>query len=60
MSDATILTNPAPLSSVRLESRAKGPPTIEIKVYAASAQEAADEATRLYDALLRTYAEDAA
>lgn len=57
MAEAVALTNPEPQSSVRIESRAKGAPTIEVKVYSGSVQEAAALATAQYDALMRRYAE---
>lgn len=53
---ATVTESPAPLSSVQIEGRAKGPPAISVKVYAADVAEAARLAREQYDALVSTYA----
>lgn len=55
--EATVLANPAPMCSVEIASRAKGPPAITVKVYGATAAEAATLATAEYDKLVRLYAE---
>lgn len=55
---ATVLTNPAPLSSVQIEQAAKGPPRCTVKVYAASVEEAAQIATDIYDRLVARYRDD--
>ncbi len=44
-----------PLSSVQIEGRAKGPPSITVKVYAADVAEAARQAREQYDALVALY-----
>jgi hypothetical protein len=49
---------PAPLSSVQIEGRAKGPPAITVKVYAADVTEAARVAQEQYDALVERYRGD--
>lgn len=54
----TVLTNPAPQSSVQIEQAAKGPPRMTVKVYAASADEAAEIATVIYDRLVARYREE--
>lgn len=53
---ATVTESPAPLSSVQIEGRAKGPPAISVKVYAADVAEAARLAREQYDALVSSYA----
>ena len=57
--DATVLTNPAPQSSVQIEQAAKGPPRITVKTYAASTSEAATTAQAIYDALVLRYSQEA-
>jgi hypothetical protein len=54
--DATITESPAPLSSVSIETRAKGAPAFTVKVYAADVAEAARLAREQYDALVAAYA----
>ena len=48
-----------PLSSVQIEGRAKGPPAITVKVYAADVAEAARQASEQYDALVALYRQQA-
>lgn len=58
MTESAIATlNPAPLSSVQIEQAAKGSPRVTVKVYAADAEAAMFEATRLYDLLVGRYSE---
>lgn len=45
-----------PMSSVQIEGRAKGPPAISVKVYAADVADAARIAREQYDALVASYA----
>lgn len=52
----TVTESPLPQSSVQIEGRAKGPPAISVKVYAADVSEAARLAREQYDALVATYA----
>jgi len=47
---------PAPSSSVELSQTAKGATQVTVKAYAASADEAAATAQRLYDAITGKYA----
>ena len=47
---------PVPQSSVELSQTAKGTTTVTVKVYAATADEAASLAQRLYDELTVKYA----
>lgn len=51
----TVNEAPQPLSSVQIEGRAKGPPAITVKVYAANVTEAARSAREQYDALVERY-----
>lgn len=52
----TVTESPAPLSSIQIEGRAKGPPAITVKVYAADVADAARIAREQYDALVASYA----
>jgi hypothetical protein len=54
--NATIHTCQQALSSVEIETRAKGAPAFKVKVYAADVAEAARLATEQYDALVQRYA----
>lgn len=56
---ATVLANPAPQSSVTLSQTAKGLTQCEVKVYASDPEEAARQATALYDSLVQRYAREA-
>lgn len=58
MSDVTVVQSQAPMSSVQIEGRAKGPPAITIKVYSESIEEAARIAQEQYDALVAKYAQE--
>lgn len=60
IASATVLADPAPQSSVQIEGRAKGPPAVTVKVYAADVVEAARLAREQYDALVTLYATPAA
>ncbi len=53
--NATVLANPAPMSSVQIEQAARGGPRITVKTYASSTAEAAEIATATYDALVQRY-----
>ena len=57
MSGTNLTINEAtePLSSVQIEGRAKGPPSITVKVYATDVAEAAKLARDQYDALVALY-----
>lgn len=52
----TVTESPLPQSSVQIEGRAKGPPAVTVKVYAADVAEAARLAREQYDALVTAYA----
>lgn len=52
----TITESPAPMSSVQIEGRAKGPPAVTVKSYSASIDDAASEAMRIYDMVCARYA----
>ena len=52
----TVTESPAPMNSVQIEGRAKGPPAITVKVYAADVADAARIAREQYDALVASYA----
>jgi hypothetical protein len=56
MQETTITPNPAPQSSVELAQTAKGATTVTVKVYAATPDEAATLAARVYDELTARYA----
>lgn len=56
----TVTESPAPMSSVQIEGRAKGPPAVTVKVYAADPAEALAAATTLYDQAVAKYAVPAA
>ena len=53
---SAVALTPEPQCSVQIESRAKGAPSITVKAYAVSADEAAAIASRVYDELVQKYA----
>lgn len=55
---AVAMQNPAPLSSVQIEGRAKGPPAITVKVYDADPERALALATALYDEAVAYYQQE--
>lgn len=56
---AMVLANPAPQSSIELVQGAKGDTRVTVKVYASDPEEAARQATALYDELVARYAREA-
>lgn len=58
MSETTILATPAPMSSVTLSQTARGLTQVEVKCYAADPEEAAQQATALYDRLTALYRQE--
>jgi hypothetical protein len=58
MADVTVVQSQAPMSSVQIEGRAKGPPAITVKVYAENVAEAAEAARLKYDELVERYAQE--
>ena len=52
---AVYTVSPEPQSSVELSQTARGATQVTVKVYAASAEDAAQQAQALYDALVAKY-----
>ena len=55
---STVTVDAAPLSSVQIEGRSKGPPAVTVKVYHADPAVAAARAIELYGLVTAHYTED--